>query len=251
MKPQALQEAIKAQALRKAKSRENKGWKEPVVKKHQVTAEEMKGSARRVQTPAASTPYTSAAPTADMSGIQQRVSNLSADMNQLKMQLADAQKEIKALQAENKELLALKAEMAELKRSIQTQTGNSALLNQESASTSPPASPVKTNKPPASMEPHTSKELVEHQRKDKVLREFMKTKQGLYDPKYLSLREVDEGNIVCFKRKIYIPKKLRDKSISHYKREFIVESMALAALRKNCCWPELEKDFFSGTSATQ
>ena len=72
----------------------------------------------------------------------------------------------------------------------------------------------------------------------------MKTKEGLYESKYMSIREEKGGNLVCFKKKIYIPQALREKTIDFYKSEHSTDSIALAALRKNCCWPDLEKDFF-------
>lgn len=63
MKPQALQDAIKAAALKKRTKVESKGWKEPVVKKHQISAEEFaQAKSRRPQAPPAATaasPYSS------------------------------------------------------------------------------------------------------------------------------------------------------------------------------------------------
>ena len=143
------------------------------------------------------------------------------------------------LKRQRADIAELRNENKEIREALRAQPSN-----RDRDSITPPASPTK-NKPPASMEPHTLADLSEYQRLDKALRHFMKTKEGLYDSKYMTIREEKGGNLVCFKKKIYIPEKLREKTIRHYKKEHLSDVMALAALRKNCCWPELEKDFFS------
>jgi hypothetical protein len=313
MKSQCLQDAIKAQALKLSKARENGGWKEPVVKKHQVTADELRHARFPVSAPpvvAPITPSTTATrmiSTPDVTKMNIEMSNLSVqlreqkesleravselneakqetrelkserqtsfqefrdemdkiqqrlhfEIDRLASQLEEAKNEIRSLQRDNVSLKGLQAEMAEIRELISsTHTSNS---NKENSSTnygsihandsntncgyySTPTSPKK-QRPPARMNPHTADEIVEAQRKDKVLREFMQTKQGLYDPKYMTIHEA--ANIVCFKRKIYVPASLRLATIRYYKSEYpSSEEQALEQLRKNCCWPELEKHFY-------
>lgn len=223
MKPQSLQDEIKAKAMRREKLRESGGWKEPVVKKYQVTAEDMVKSPRRAQSPVAAPPLYASAPVNN-----HELSSIKMLIEQMQTELKRQRTDITALQEENREL-------RETVRSQQS-NGGSAYISW------PPESPVKT-KPPASMEPHKVEDLIEGQRLDKALRHFMKTKEGLYDSKYMSVREEKGGNIVCFKKKVYIPESLREKTILHYKRFHPSDTMALAAIRKNCCWPDLEKDF--------
>ena len=99
-------------------------------------------------------------------------------------------------------------------------------------------------KMPASLEPHAAKDIEEGQRLDKTLRQFIKTKEGLFDSKHMSIREENSSSIICFKKKIYIPENLRSKTIRYYKRSHPTDSEALVALLKNCCWLDLEKDFY-------
>jgi len=302
MKPQSLQDAIKAQALAKAKKREKGEWKEPVVKQHKVTAEDLKVSPK-VQSPAAAAPMyaTAAVPpmnNADVTAIKNMmqakllplVEGLSAELKQQKSAVSSLQEENKdlsnSLERQNATINSLKQENQELKNMIKEQSASilsalrednnelKALLKDQAKKgermvlsaappvtpvtvskpsvtapmspfySSPPPSPSKKVKPPASLEPHGAEDLLANQRKDKALRHFMKTKEGLFDPKYMSLREVDGGNLVLFKKKIYIPEKLRAETIEYYRSEHS-ESEALEKMRKNCCWPDMEKDFFA------
>jgi len=59
MKPQALQDAIKAAALKKRTNVEKGQWKEPVVKKHQMTAQEFQeAKSKKPQVPLSPTTVT-------------------------------------------------------------------------------------------------------------------------------------------------------------------------------------------------
>jgi len=299
MKPQSLQDAIKAQALARAKKVERGEWKEPVVKEHKLTAEDLKASPK-VSAPATAAPMYAAVPmnNAEVTAIknlmqakllplvegmsrelkgqnstisalqhenkemrerfQQQanaVSNLKQDNNELKEMLKLQMSAISAMQRENKELKELIKEQANNAERAAYSTSDpmtpvapskpGVVYPMSPYVASPPVSPSKKVKPPASLEPHSPETLLEQQRKDKALRHFMKTKEGLFDTKYMSLRAVDGGNLVMFKKKVYVPEKLRAKTIEYYKNEHDEESKALEVLRKNCCWPDLEKDFFS------
>lgn len=212
-----MQDEIK----RRAAARKSREWKEPVVKQVKVTAADLKSATTSApQSPPSVAPMNYNA--TELNSIKRRLEEMNKELQQNKL-------DIQQLQKENKELRAL----------VEKNAVGAFPLG------SPPASPKK-NKPPASLEPHTASDLVAAQRSDKALRTFMKTKEGLYDAKYMSLREESNvGNIVCFKKKIYVPLKLREKTIQYYKHEHSPDSVALATLRKNCCWPDLEKDFFA------
>jgi hypothetical protein len=101
----------------------------------------------------------------------------------------------------------------------------------------------KKSKKAARIEPHTAADLVKHQRKDPVLRQFMQTQMGLYTIKSMSIHEIDGCQIFFFDKKAYIPAKLRAKTIRHYKQANVDISDALTALKSNCIWPTLEEDF--------
>jgi hypothetical protein len=217
MKPQSLQDAIKAQALRREKARQTGGWKEPLVKQHKVTAEDLvKSPSRRVLSPLAAPPiYVS---TTSSAIDNSELLNLKKIVDDMKNEMKQQKNDIMVLQKENKELRTiLQAISSEKENKVKT---------------------------PASLEPHYAKDLAESQRTDKILRHFMKTKEGLYDSKHMSIRDENGCNIVCFKNKIYIPEVLRVKTIEHYKHSHPTDSAALASLRKNCCWLDLEKDFY-------
>lgn len=236
MKPQSLQDAIKAQALRKEKARQTGGWKEPYVKKYEITAEDLAKSPKRVQSPMPVPPlYASAPPAVN----NQELVSLKTIVEGMQQELKQQRVDITTLQKENEELRRTLRSRPSIGDSAQGSSSSRCMQ-------SPPSSPtsLKKAKPPALLEPHSVEDLAKYQRLDEALRYFMKTKQGLYDSKYLSIREEKGGNLVCFKNKIFIPHKLREKTIRHYKSEHPTDSIALAALRKNCCWPDLEKDFF-------
>jgi hypothetical protein len=220
MKPQSLQDAIKAQALRKEKARQSGGWKEPVVKQHKVTAEELQKSPRRMQVPLDAPPIYMSSPTSP-TGVSNNIElvSLKKMLSEMQAELKRQRNDITALQNENRRLQETIESMSSEKENIKA-------------------------KQPASLEPHSEKDLAEGQRLDKALRHFIKTKQGLYDVKFMSTREEKGHTIVCFKKKIYIPENLRSKTIKHYKRFHPTDEIALTSLKKNCCWPDMEKDFF-------
>lgn len=218
MKPQSLQDAIKAQALRREKARQSGGWKEPVVKQHKVSAEDLVKScpSRFPQSPAAVQPFLASVnpPTV-----------YNTELTSMKNTIEKMQKELKQ---QSNDIAALKQENIQLRNDLE-------------ALSSEKENKMKT---PASLEPHSAKDIEECQRSDNALRHFMKTKEGLYDSKHLSIREENGCSIICFKRKVYIPENLRAKTLRHYKRSHPTDSDALAALRRNCCWLDLEKDFY-------
>ena len=217
MKPQSLQDAIKAQALRREKARQSEGWKEPVVKQHKVSAEDLiKSPSRFAQSPTSVQPFLASVnpPTV-----------YNTELTSMKRVIEEMQKELKL---QSNDIAALQQENVQLRNDLE-------------ALSSEKENKMKT---PASLEPHSAKDIEEGQRSDKALRQFMKTKEGLFDSKHLSIREENGCSIICFKRKVYIPENLRSKTLRHYKRSYPTDSDALAALRRNCCLLDLEKDFY-------
>lgn len=98
--------------------------------------------------------------------------------------------------------------------------------------------------------PYTAAELMDSQRRDKVLRNFMRYKTGLYDAKYMSIQEVDGQQLFCFKKKAYIPARLRKRTIQHYKTQYSQDA-ALFAMRANCIWPDMETEFSNAASTSK
>jgi hypothetical protein len=110
----------------------------------------------------------------------------------------------------------------------------------------PPSSPRKgKQKTLPSIAPHDASELFELQRKDKALKVYLKTREGLYDEKHLSVDIINGQDIICFKNRAYIPAVLRAKTIQYYQQNIPVVPMT--ALRKNCIWPEMETDYEGST----
>jgi hypothetical protein len=239
MKPQSLQDAIKANALKKATARQNGGWKEPVVKVHKVTADDMKRATPAAAMGGGGVPGTATAAMA-MPTSSYELTAINGKLSEILQEIRKQGSDIKALREENERL---REEVRQMKASNDASMSASASFNYPSSMTNSPVSPKKT-KPPAALDPHTAADLVEAQRQDKALRQYMKTKEGLYEAKYMSLRPAAGGNIVCFKKRIYVPATLRKKTIDYYKRYNATDSQALEALRKNCIWLELEKDFY-------
>lgn len=242
MKPQSLQDAIKANALKKATARQNGGWKEPVVKVHKVTADDMKRATPAAAMGGGGVPGTAAAGAAMAmpNSSSYELTAINGKLSEILQEIRKQGSDIKALREENERL---REEVRQMKESNDASMSASASFQYPSSMTNSPVSPKKT-KPPAALDPHTAADLVEAQRLDKALRQYMKTKEGLYEAKYMSLRPAAGGNIVCFKKRIYVPATLRKKTIDYYKRYNATDSQALEALRKNCIWEDLEKDFY-------
>lgn len=92
------------------------------------------------------------------------------------------------------------------------------------------------------LEPHTAEAIVDSQRQDPVLRHFMKTRTGLYDTKYMRIQTVHGCfQIVCFKKRVYMPALLRLSTISYYQKTY--RQGGLERLKKNFIWPTLEDEF--------
>mmetsp|Transcript_11671 Transcript_11671/g.32321 ORF Transcript_11671/g.32321 Transcript_11671/m.32321 type:complete len:230 (+) Transcript_11671:138-827(+) len=134
--------------------------------------------------------------------------------------------------------------------------------------------------PQLNIAPHTALELHEEQRKDRVLRKFLKTttsntnntmmmspdsdhtattldsSDSMIDKSQFSVQTVDETNVVCSKsgQQVYIPGSLRQVTMEYYynnqkqlrqddaKNNNNPETSAFERLRQNCFWPQTMRD---------
>jgi hypothetical protein len=85
--------------------------------------------------------------------------------------------------------------------------------------------------------PHRSETLYEEQRKDSVLRRFMKNREKTPN---MSVRTVHGYNLVFFSDRIYIPIKLREQTMEYYKKKY--RYSPISALERNCFWPDMKTD---------
>lgn len=91
------------------------------------------------------------------------------------------------------------------------------------------------------IEPFTAEKLEYHQRKDESFQHYIKTKEGLYPMKDMSVASVDTYRIVQFYKKVYIPIKLREKVIVHYENTYGIMA-GTDKLKENCIWPDMDSD---------
>lgn len=67
----------------------------------------------------------------------------------------------------------------------------------------------------------------------------------MYPRKVMSIETIDGLKIVYFHRKIYVPEKLRPKTIMYYFNTYSPASQAKSKLKEYCIWPDIEKDIAS------
>jgi len=241
MKPQELQDAIKAAALKKKAKVEKGEWKEPIEKRHRITREEF-AKAKKLQVPqgTSSMALTAAPMNMDL------VHKLERERQEWRKEKDGLLEEMKLHRSEMDEL---RKEMTKLREDMQELRVKNSHLQQGATrelSASPKkqleASPLeKEEEEPLSPKPHTAESLYEFQRKDKALRDFMKTQKGLFPAGHMDIKEIAGKKIVCFKNRIYVPLKLRDKTLAYYFDTYPKDPKR--AMMKQCVWPELEKDF--------
>ena len=107
----------------------------------------------------------------------------------------------------------------------------------------------KSRQVPVSIKPHSAETLAKAQRKDKALKEYLKSQTGLpYAHKTLMIQDAVEGDethhLVLFEERMYIPAKLREQTMAHYVKTRPYDSVT--ALQQHCIWPdhvEEMKDF--------
>lgn len=68
---------------------------------------------------------------------------------------------------------------------------------------------------------------------------MMKPSDDFYPKKQMSVETVEGTKVVLFKKKLYIPEKLRQKTMSWYFDNYPDASAKLAA---HCTWPTQDKD---------
>jgi len=78
--------------------------------------------------------------------------------------------------------------------------------------------------------------------RDEALKEFLaSSKATMYSKKAMSVEKKDGINLVFFNDKIYIPQRLRAKTMKWYFDNYGKES-ASQKLEAHCTWPEQESD---------
>lgn len=164
MKPQNLQDAIKASASKKKDKISTGGWKEPVVKKHKMSAEEYK-QIKKPQAPmaVAGAPSYASGSSAGTEIIQQ----MQRERNELKKETSSLLSELKEQRREMKEyhqeLKDNRSEMAQLRKDMAKMSQDMVGLKQGAKSTVRGSSPLSLADIPS---PYTTEELCETQRKD-------------------------------------------------------------------------------------
>lgn len=94
----------------------------------------------------------------------------------------------------------------------------------------------------ASHKPHTGDELHQAQRKDSVLKQYLKTKVGLpfrYKdlsiPEFTSPETGEVKHLVMFENRFYIPEKLRSSTLQYIVQKFPYDSVS--AMEQHYIWP--------------
>lgn len=107
-----------------------------------------------------------------------------------------------------------------------------------------PTSPKKKT----TMEPLTAAKIARWQGKDKILRDFLKEDNPtslqttqLFPKKLMSIKEIDGHMIVHFKKRIYVPPKLREKTTKWFLDNHS-KNLALLEMSNNFIWPKMEHD---------
>jgi hypothetical protein len=185
-------------------------------------------------------------------------------IGEMKIELASVREDMKVLLAENKSLREelkdkmvmptgtkvgpLSPSMKQSTKDIFSTTTTTTTTKPRSQSTPKPRSQSRKKARPGdySIEPHAPYELYERQRKDKELKDYLKTREGLWDEKYLRVDQIDGHNIVCFHNKVYIPHKLRKKTLQYYRARNPVNPFV--EMEKNCIWPDMESTLDESTS---
>lgn len=166
MKPQSLQDAIKAAATKKKSKIAQGGWKEPAIKQHKLSADEFK-NIKKPQSPVSVSAY--APPSYNNEGGTEVVQRLERECNELKKENLIIVKEMQEYRLEMKqyaqEMKENRSEMDQLRKDMakmraETETPKSGHTSDDSLLVPKPSIP----------QPYTTIELYESQRKDSKFR---------------------------------------------------------------------------------
>lgn len=114
-----------------------------------------------------------------------------------------------------------------------------------SASSTTTPTPSSTLSGDICIDPFTPEKLEYHQRKDEEFTLYRKTKEGLYPMNTMSIQEYSgPHNVVLFYKKVYIPIKLREKLILHYKTKHssFTNRFVSDKIKEYCIWPTMDID---------
>lgn len=234
MKPQALQDAIKLKASKGMTNRNRGGsFKDPYVKKYKITAEDIAAEKARSGRGGMAPMGTYNGPPIPLGGGGGGGAAAAEALKKVEQMRAEFIKDRDSILKEMKQLREeMKSHKAEMDK---MQKENQKLKEQLKNGKSAPAQP--------SLEPHTPADFFAVQRKDKELREYMTKQVGLYPAKVMGVEIYDEKKMITFKKKLYLPAKLRKKTMEHYKST--KGSDWRAAIKKNFIWLEIDEDVSS------
>lgn len=205
---------------------------------------------------------------ASMNMMKSEIKKLRSDMLKMKEDMVSLQKENKNLKEEVKyrELSSNTSSAIANKTITSPKKKNTDDVKKDSTPTISKATTVTATKNDADkkkstdkttddkvdihIEPFTPEKLQYHQRKDDVFQKYIKTKEGLYPMKKMSIHDVGSSTIVCFKNRVYIPEKLREKTIQHYQKAYST-SMYQDKIQEYCIWPNMERDILMATTNRQ
>jgi hypothetical protein len=171
MKPQSLQDAIKAAALKNQTNRQKTGWKEPVVKQHKITAEDLKAAASPKAALLAPAAYAAPPPQqfsqelqrekaawaaqrdallTEMKTLRELVTSQTSQLESFRRDLKTVSSLAETVSSQGKELMALRQDLS---AAAMTSQGTSSRSSSRALSPPPPTatavSPPKSPKTPS------------------------------------------------------------------------------------------------------
>lgn len=91
--------------------------------------------------------------------------------------------------------------------------------------------------------PHTAQEVAHGQASDTKLVAYLEGKSaGMYPKFSMSVKDVDGLKLVFFYKKLYVPEKLREKTLKYYHDKHSSDGSWTRVLAKQVIWPSLDAD---------
>lgn len=184
----------------------------------------------------------------DIDDLRDGLSTLKTKMVSSK-DIDDLRKEIAGLKLTRRARSSTPARTAASPEPLNSPTSPGGGLSSIDVTKTPLKSPHKRGKEKSTLpscKPHTVQELSDGQRKDKLLKDYLRTKSGLpFLYKSMSIPDYknEEGetkHLVCFDNRLYIPKKLRASTMEYYVQHHPYDSYT--AMEKHCIWPDCEDE---------
>jgi cell division septum initiation protein DivIVA len=263
----------------KAVEKENtKLWKQLEEAKSEAEAAKKIASAAKKASATSSSPVESSSGLAseDLEDLEERIETLEEKHSKMILSMAkdsstleDTADNVKGLE---KRITALeKATVAAAKRANSRARSTTRKTAENAAPTSPTPDPPKetptsTPKPTVAPEPtpepetsaenmtvsstasdtlapHTAQEVAHGQASDAKLVAYLEGKSaGMYPKFSMSVRDVDGLKLVFFYKKLYVPEKLREKTLKYYHDKYSSDGSWTRVLAKQVIWPSLDAD---------